>query len=346
VSYAVSEKLVLVTRRTRLEELTERFNTRGQAKFVIERSRGIEPSGGAERSRGGSRGDKGSRGVAGSRGSESSGGDFSEYEREHDAYHRALDMLMRDLELGMPRQVLDRTLVPTYTFGPRDLVVTLGQDGLVANVAKYALDLPIIGVNPDPERFDGVLLPFLPSEAKATAQRVLHGTATTRAVTLAEMRLDDGQRLLAFNDVFIGAQSHTSARYRIWAGGAAEAQSSSGVLVSTGAGSTGWMSSVFNMAAGVTRFAGGQRGVAAAMPLKWEDPRLIFAVREPFVSRHSSASIVAGFIEKGEQITFESLMPSGGVIFSDGIESDFLQFNAGAIGRVRTARQHAMLVVR
>jgi hypothetical protein len=340
VSYAVSEKLVLVTRRTRLEELTERFNTRGQAKFYIEHSRGLERSRTVERSRGG----EGPRAIEQPRGGE--GADFAEYEREHDAYRRALDVLMRDLDLGMPRQVLDRTLVPTYTFGPHDLVVTLGQDGLVANVAKYALDLPIIGVNPDPERFDGVLLPFLPAEAKATAERVLHGTATTRAVTLAEMRLDDGQRLLAFNDVFIGAKSHTSARYRISAGGAAEAQSSSGVLVSTGAGSTGWMSSVFNMAAGVTAFTGGQRSAAAMRALTWEDPRLIFAVREPFISRHSAASIVAGFVENGDEITFESLMPSGGVIFSDGIESDFLQFNAGAIGRVRTARQHAMLVVK
>jgi hypothetical protein len=101
---------------------------------------------------------------------------------------------------------------------------------------------------------------------------------------------------------------------------------------------------VFNMAAGVTAFAGGQYG-GARQALRWEDPRLIFAVREPFISRHSAASIVAGFVEDGEEIVFESLMPSGGVIFSDGIESDFLQFNAGAIGRARTARQHAMLVV-
>ena len=40
-------------------------------------------------------------------------------------------------------------------------------------------------------------------------------------------------------------------------------------------------------------------------------------------------------IEHGEEIVVESLMPSGGVIFSDGIESDYLEFNAGAIGRVR-----------
>jgi NAD kinase len=303
------EKLVVVTRRTRLEELIDRFNTRGQAKFYIEHA----------------------------------GGDFSEYEHEHDTYHRALDRLRRDLDFGLPRQLIDRSLIPTYVFGKHDLVVTLGQDGLVANVAKYAGGQPIIGVNPDPERFDGVLLPFLPKDAKSAAARVIDGLGVTRAVTLAAIQLDDGQRLLAFNDLFIGTKTHTSARYRLAVRGATEAQSSSGILISTGAGSTGWMSSVFNMAAGVTMFAGGQS--ARPIQFTWEDRRLIFAVREPFISRHSAASIVAGWIEKDDEIIIESLMPSGGVIFSDGIESDYLAFNAGAIGRARTAEQRAMLVV-
>ena len=303
------EKLVVVTRRTRLEELIDRFNTRGQAKFYIEHA----------------------------------GGNFDDYEREHDTYQRALDRLRRDLDFGLPRQVMDRTLVATYTFGAHDLVVTLGQDGLVANVAKYAGEQPIVGVNPDPQRFDGVLLPFLPEQAKGAVGRVLAGKAVTRAITLAAMQLDDGQRMLAFNDLFIGTKTHTSARYRISLRGRTEAQSSSGVLVSTGAGSTGWMSSVFNMAAGVTAFAGGQSG--RPIQFTWEDARLLFAVREPFISRHSAATIVAGLIEQGDEVVLESLMPSGGVIFSDGIESDYLDFNAGAIGRARIAPQHAMLVV-
>ena len=305
---AAYDKLVIVTRRTRLEELIDRFNTRGQAKFYIEHA----------------------------------GGDFAEFEDEHDTYHRSLDRLRRDLDFGLPRQIIDRSLVPTYTFSAQDVVVTLGQDGLVANVAKYAGAQPIVGVNPDPQRFDGTLLPFLPPDAKQATALVLSGTAAVRQVTLAAIQLGDGQRLLAFNDLFIGTKTHTSARYRIAVGATAEAQSSSGVLVSTGVGSTGWMSSVFNMAAGVTAFAGGAQ--AAPIRFSWEDPRLMFAVREPFVSRHSAATIVAGWIHADQEIVLESLMPSGGVIFSDGIEADFLDFNAGAVGTVRTAPQRAMLV--
>jgi NAD kinase len=303
------EKIVLVVRKTRLEELVERFGTRGQAKFYLEQS----------------------------------GGDFGAYVEEDDAQRRSLDDLRRSLELGLKLQQVDRALVPNFVFAPSDLIVTVGQDGLVANTAKYVGAQPIVAVNPDPARFDGILLPFAPTEARAAVMRVLGGTARLRQVTLAEATLADGQRLVAFNDFFIGAHSHVSSRYRIRFGSADEPQSSSGVLVSTGAGSTGWLSSVFNMVAGVAAACGGQP--ARPVRMEWEDPRLMFVVREPFASRHSRTSVVAGFVARGQELVLESQMPSGGVIFSDGIEEDFLAFNSGALARVRAAAQTAHLVV-
>jgi NAD kinase len=303
------EKIVLVTRKTRLQELVERFNSRGQARFYIEHA----------------------------------GGDFGDYLREDDAYARSLEVLHRGLDLGLKVQQIERAIVPTFLFALRDLVVAVGQDGLVANVAKYVGALPLVPVNPDPERFDGVLLPFQPSQAAVAVTRVLEGKATIRAITLAEARLADGQRLLGFNDLYIGARSHVSARYALGIGGKREPQSSSGVLVSTGAGSTGWLSSVFNMAASVAAFTGGESG--PPMRLGWEDPRLVFVVREPFASRHSQIALTAGVIKPGEALTLESQMPSGGVIFSDGVDADALAFNSGALATIGAAGQRTQLVV-
>jgi NAD kinase len=303
------EKLVIVTRKTRLEELVARFNTPGQAKFYLDHS----------------------------------GGNFAEYQTEHDAYSRALSRVRQALDLGLPRQFLDRGLVSTYSFSPGDLIVTLGQDGLVANTAKYVGGQPIVAVNPDPQRFDGILLPFSLSQVRPAVEAVLRGDARFRHVTLAEARLKDGQRLLGFNDLFLGARTHVSARYHLRWRQRGEDQSSSGVLVSTGVGSTGWMSSVFRMAAGVATFSGGRAG--EPLRLAWEDPRLLFAVREPFVSRQSQAELIAGLLEPGEPLILESRMPSGGVIFSDGMEADYLEFNAGATVEVRTAEQQARLAI-
>lgn len=303
------EKIVLVTRKTRLAELVERFNTLAQAKFYIEHA----------------------------------GGDFAEYQAEDEAYQRSAEIVRRSLEVGLKFQEVDRRLVPTFTFLPEDIVVTLGQDGLVANTAKYIGKQPLIAVNPDPERFDGVLLPFLPAKAGQALEKVMEGRCQIRGVTLAEASLHDGQRLLAFNDLFVGAQTHVSARYRIRWAKRDEPQSSSGVLVSTGAGSTGWVSSVFNMASGVAALTGGK----AVRPLRldWGDRRLLFVVREPFLSRHSKADIVAGVIEEQQALELESLMPSGGVVFSDGMEADFLQFNSGAAVSIKAAAEIAQLVV-
>lgn len=304
------DKIVLVTRKTRLAELVERFNTMAQARFYIEHA----------------------------------GGNFEEYLLEDEAYQRSADVVRRSVEFGLKIQEIDREMVPTFTFLPEDLIVTLGQDGLVANTAKYVGQQPIIAVNPDPERFDGILLPFLPDQVERAVEGILRGQCRIRAVTMAEAQLNNGQRLLAFNDLFLGAQSHISARYRIYWGKVEEPQSSSGVLVSTGAGSTGWVSSVFNMASGVSVLVGGSR--LKPIRLDWEDRRLLFVVREPFASRHSQANVIAGIVEQQQTLVLESLMPSGGVIFSDGIESDRLEFNSGSRVVVRAAEEAAQIVVR
>ncbi|MBI4918169.1 MAG: NAD+ kinase [Acidobacteria bacterium] len=306
------EKLVVVTRQTRLADLVRRYNTVAQARFCIEHA----------------------------------GGDFADFVLEDDNYRRALDVIQRDAERfdGTLKVLpLERSLVPSYLFAPTDIVVALGQDGLVANTAKYVGRQPLIGVNPDPARFDGILLPFEPADAVPIVERVLRAKARTTEVTLAEARLPDGRHLLGFNDLFIGAQTHVSARYRIKVGKQIATHSSSGVIVSTGAGSTGWLSSTFNMAAALARFQGVR---LAPMPqLTWSDRRLFFVVREPFASRASELGLAVGWIEPGQALEIESLMPAGGAIFSDGMESDFLRFDAGTTARIEAAAEGVTLVV-
>jgi hypothetical protein len=266
-----------------------------------------------------------------------------EYEHEDAVYHRSLQQLLRELDLGYPLKTVDRGFLPNFDFSRCIAVVVLGPDGLVANAAKYVGDLPIVGVNPDPTRNDGILLPFELHDARSVVRRVIQGKAGTREVTLAEVTSNEGQRMLAFNDFFVGSNSHVSARYTLEAGPERESQSSSGVLISTGAGSTGWLSSLFNMTEGFSRFAGGSP--VPRIELQWEDRRLVWAVREPFRSKHSGADLVAGLLDEGDELVIGSQMPLGGVIFSDGVEADYLEFNSGTIARFTTSQQRAHLVV-
>jgi len=313
------EKIILVTRKTRLEGLIERFNTRSQARFYLEHS--DEHSG------------------------QQNAGTFDLYEREHETYYAALQALRAALDRLARLHVIERQHLPNFLFGERDLVATLGIDGLVVNTAKYLDGQPLVAFNPDPAHIDGVLLPFAVEQALQVVRRALAGQAQVRQVSMAQANLQDGQSLLAFNDLFIGARSHVSARYHIQVREFGERHSSSGVIVSTGAGSTGWLSSLFNMANGMWAGFSENDGQLHEPKLDWEAERLIFVVREPFVSKTSAASLVCGEITPGAPLVLRSEMEEGGVIFSDGVEADYLAFNAGAVASITLAEKKTHLVV-
>lgn len=303
------ENAIVIVNKTRLEQLIERFNTKAQAKFYIEHS----------------------------------GGDFADYELEHSNFKRSLEKVQLTLSNHIKHKVVERKYLPNFLFSEKDIAIVVGQDGLVANTAKYVNGLPILAVNPDIERFDGVLLPFNPDDFEIGLLNVLENRAIFKKVTMAEAQMNDGQKLLAFNDFFIGPSSHISARYRIEHKDKSENHSSSGIIVSTGAGSTGWLSSLINMTNGITStFDKGNKGLR--MNMKWEDNKLVFIVREPFQSKYSEISLTAGLITQEFKLRIESFMPSSGVIFSDGIESDFLNFNSGSIVEIGIAKQKAMII--
>jgi NAD kinase len=304
-------KLVLVKRKTRLDDLLVRFNSVSQAKFYVEHL----------------------------------GADFSDYEQEHAEYGQSVALTLDCLaRLGRP-YVLERGYLPNYIFGPSDVVFAVGQDGMVANTLKYLSGQPLVGVNPSPRRWDGVLLPFQAHDLPAVVPEILRGARRLREVTMACARLNDGQTLLAVNDLFVGKKSHVSARYQISLGEASEVQSSSGVIISTGLGSTGWLKSVLAGAAGVVRASGGEPEPPVQSPLAWDADYLCFSVREPFPSKSTGASLVFGQVTLACPLRIASHMPEDGVIFSDGIESDFLEFNAGMEARIEIAERRGLLVV-
>jgi len=115
------------------------------------------------------------------------------------------------------------------------------------------------------------------------------------------------------------------------------------MIVSTGVGSTGWLSSVCNMADGFAAWTGDR--TEHRIKMTWEDRRLVWVVREPFRSKLSGSDLVAGYLEQGQELVIESLMPSNGVIFSDGVEADYLEFTSGTIARIGVSPQCARLVV-
>ena len=301
-------KVVLIKRRTRYEELKRRYNTVEQARFYIEHL----------------------------------GADFTDYEREDKIYNAVLEQVRSYVRPVARLQEIDREYIPNMIFGEKDIVIAVGQDGLVANVMKYLDGQPLIGVNPDPERWDGVLLPFEAGDMERILPRVIDEKFSAKDVTMGKVTSKDGQVLYAVNDFFVGVENHTSAKYHINYRNRIENQSSSGIIISTGFGMTGWHKSVMAEFKGMARAFG--LGAIREPQYDWSDRNLTFQVREPYPSRFTQADIVYGQIKEKENLILTSDMSEKGVVFSDGILDDAIEFNAGMQIKVGVAERVGRLV--
>lgn len=296
-------RAVLVTRKSPLELLLERFGTRGQAEFYL-RSRGQS---------------------------------LAWADGIHDKLYAALGTVQQALPTHQRRVRIDRDDLDRFLFAPDDSVLIVGQDGLVPNVAKYLRGQIVIGINPDPELYDGVLCGHAAARAADLLAYAVNPSASADLMLesrcMAIARREDGQTLRALNEIFVGHASHQSARYHIDVGNRRERQSSSGVISATGTGATGWARSIAE-----------QRGIAQPMPSP-TDAQLAWFVREPFPSGATGIDCNFGFLQAGEPLVLASEMDEGGVVFADGIESDRLQFLTGQRCEIGVADERLRLVV-
>lgn len=290
-------RAVLVRRRSELDELIARHGTRQQAAFFLE----------------------------------SRGRNLDDVIAQRDAVERATRSVTGAIPHDWRRADVERADLARFVFGPEDVVIVVGQDGLVANVAKYLDGQPVIGVNPDPDRNPGVLVPHDPGAVVALL-RSWAGSARIQERTMVEATTDDGQVLMALNEVFVGHASHQSARYQLEVGDRRERQSSSGVLVGTGTGATGWLRSAWQ-----------ERRSSLVLP-EPTAPTLCWFVREAWPSPATGTELTEGSLAKGEEVVLRAESDRL-VCFGDGIEADALTLTWGQRLTVCAARRRLHLVV-
>ncbi len=290
-------RAVFVTRETDYQLLLQRHATRDQIRFFLE-----------------------TRGQS-----------VDEAESRHQNFERAVHVARNGVPRHWRQAAVSRKDFDRFLFEPEDIIVAVGQDGLVANVAKYLDEQPVLGINPDPSLYDGILVCHAPHMAGSLLRAVASGDGPIVPLTMAEAKLDDGARLLALNEIFVGHASHQSARYDLKIGDRREHQSSSGIIIATGTGVTGWARSIME-------------ATNTSLPLSREERALDYLVREPFPSIATGTNIRAGRIGSSESLTIFSRLNENGVVFADGIERDFLSFDWGRRIEIGVAEKTVRLV--
>ncbi|MCL7424542.1 hypothetical protein ACFVOK_30445 [Streptomyces sp. NPDC057798] len=294
---SLAPRAVLVHRTTEYEELVARHGTHGQAAYFL-RSRGR---------------------------------DIEEVAARHRRTRRALAEVVAAIPLTWRQARVERADVDRFLFAPQDVVVVVGQDGLVANVAKYLSGQPVIGIDAEPGRNPGVLVRHRPADAARLLASA--GTTAVDELTMVEAVADDTQRLVALNEIYLGAAGHQTARYRLGLeddGGVVEAQASSGVLIGTGTGATGWLRSVWQ-----------DRGGRLRLPSPAEE-RLLWFVREAWPSPATGTSLVAGELAGPARLTL-TVESERLVAFGDGMETDALELTWGQSVRIGVCRERLRL---
>jgi hypothetical protein len=294
---SLAPRAVLVHRTSEYEELLARHGTHGQAAFYLS----------------------------------SRGRSLAEVAERHHRERRALAEVAAAVPLRWRRAQVERADLDRFLFGPEDVVIVVGQDGLVANAAKYLSGQPVVGIDADPGRNPGVLVRHRPGDAPALLRAATEPAAYADELTMVEAVADDTQRLLALNEIYLGQPGHQTARYRLEAGNAPEPQASSGVLVGTGTGATGWCRSAWL-----------ERGSPLPLPAP-AGPELAWFVREAWPSPTTGTEQVHGVLTRDQRLSL-TVESDRLVAFGDGIEADALELTWGQVVRIGIAETRLRLL--
>jgi NAD+ kinase len=123
-----------------------------------------------------------------------------------------------------------------------DVIVSVGGDGTLLRASHFAHNAAVFGINSNIKTSQGVLCSATRHDLKEKILRIIEGKFSVKKFTRARVTLlNTGRSYDALNEIYIGsAVSYHTSRYVLRFGKTKEEQKSSGIIVSTGAGSTAW----------------------------------------------------------------------------------------------------------
>ena len=279
--------MVVVSRRSELDELLARHGTRGAAAYFL-RQRGR---------------------------------DLDEVTARHEALRKALTEVGAAVPADWRRGHVERADLPRFLFGPEDIVVAVGP----GRPGRQRREVPRRAAGDRRRPGAG------PQSGRARAAR----RRRRRAACCRQQEAGEERTMVVAPRSTTGRSSTASTRSTSGTpatspratcsatpDGGRERQSSSGLIVGTGTGATGWCASIAR-----------ERGAAPALPAPGR-PALCWFVREAWPSPATGVQQDAGLLAAGEEIELTSESERL-VVFADGLESGRAGAVLGSAGQGR-----------
>lgn len=177
----------------------------------------------------------------------------------------------------------------------KDLVISIGGDGTFLSASHYIENTPILGVNSDTNRSEGALTTIDLSQLNDKIKKILNNKIKIKEYTREKIILHQKNKKVetenALNETFFGnINPHYTTNYEIDYKNKSENQRSSGVVISTGTGSTAWYHSM------------------GGFPFSREKKQLKFRIRELYQRKLHKSKIKKGKIKNNEKLTIISKM--------------------------------------
>ncbi len=227
--------------------------------------------------------------------------DIQRFADAHDTHNRTLETVDRELTcLGIRHRLVYRARIMNYQH--YSLVISVGGDGTFIEAARRITDQAILGVNSDPQRSVGAFCVTNSTCFGDFMRNLTNGSPRIRLFNRMDIRLND--ELYAFravNEVLVAHQSPAAmSRYSLHIDGQEEVQRSSGIWISTAAGSSGAIHS-----------AGGQTMPLGSKRLQYRPRELFNAPNKP------TYKLRGGMLRLNQEIELQSMMREG-IAYIDG----------------------------
>ncbi len=231
-------------------------------------------------------------------------------ERIFESHKRQKENLERIKNLIIGATIVNRDGLNKYIINNYDLIIAVGGDNHFQYVSHFLENTPILGINSDPSRSDGALMMVSSEELEKILPNILRDYFEIENWTRLKISIDNKEiDELAISEIFIGEERRFNmSRNIIKVNGKSEEQKSSGLIIATGVGSTGWYNSACRYLF--------QEGDIFSKSLK----EARFLLTEPHNGRLSSLKMTNGSIGEDEEIEIISLSDSSAYISIDSLK--------------------------